>query len=376
MLAERISAASDDGFQSDPWVAAMAALASDLHARLRTEKRGLRIAVLDFSTPDGADCSLGPLIAEDLTSGLFQAGDFAIIERRMLGKVLAEHRLAAGDMFDPKRVARIGRLLGADGIVSGTISAAAEYYAINARIITAESSEIVSVAQARIARGAAEAHGLCRGQTLAARSLPPSAFRSTVAVQAPAPSRRQAARAPRRGAGDVFLDVSPSGRQEGDIVDEYGENLSVVRHGDKLVIGSQVKGGKTMHLAADFPEDWRLRLASILECGALDAITFIDVEGRPYRVDTAPPGFCWSSMTVRLPGGASGETPYRVGEVKENEIEIVKLGTTVKVLINSHLIVSARMPSGVAPFKEVRIDWSHKWKDAPAMFTRVRGEEL
>jgi curli biogenesis system outer membrane secretion channel CsgG len=51
-----------------------------------------------------------------------QAGAVTVIERTALDKVLGEQNLSNSDRTDPATAARIGRVLGVDGIVLGTIT--------------------------------------------------------------------------------------------------------------------------------------------------------------------------------------------------------------------------------------------------------------
>ena len=62
------------------------------------------------------------IIQEKIISALAGQGNFKIIEREQLDKILAEQRLQASGLVDNASAAEIGKLLGADGIMVGTIT--------------------------------------------------------------------------------------------------------------------------------------------------------------------------------------------------------------------------------------------------------------
>jgi hypothetical protein len=154
----------------------MSSLAGDLGRSLRWDRGRMRVAVLDFSTPHGDSCELSAPLAEELTTRLFYVDRFAIIERRMLNKVLRENTSGQSDLFDPSEVARLGRLMGADGIVTGTIISNEFGYTFDARIIVVESAEVVSVARTNMPSGIVEQRGTCSVEPVTA---PPPAVRSS-----------------------------------------------------------------------------------------------------------------------------------------------------------------------------------------------------
>jgi curli biogenesis system outer membrane secretion channel CsgG len=92
-----------------------------------------RIAVLDFDSAavQGGMTSVffqttapntGKAAADLVVTRLVQAGEVSVIERAALDKLLAEQNLSNSDRTDALTAARIGRVLGVDGIVLGTIT--------------------------------------------------------------------------------------------------------------------------------------------------------------------------------------------------------------------------------------------------------------
>jgi TolB-like protein len=148
--------------REDRWDAAMDGLATALAQRLRWEGQArMKVAVLDFIEANGAACTLGSPAAEDLTTSLFNTNKFEIIERRMLDRVLKENQASQSDLFDPEHVAKLGGLLGADGIVTGTVTASRQGYTFNTRVILAESGGVASAARMELSRTATDGRGTC-----------------------------------------------------------------------------------------------------------------------------------------------------------------------------------------------------------------------
>jgi curli biogenesis system outer membrane secretion channel CsgG len=94
-------------------------------------KNKTRIAVLDFafaslgtgysySTWRGERASVG--MSDMLTNQLVQDGSYILVERSRVEAVLKEQALAASGVIEPATAAQIGRLLGADAVVIGSIT--------------------------------------------------------------------------------------------------------------------------------------------------------------------------------------------------------------------------------------------------------------
>ncbi len=92
-----------------------------------------RIAVFDFDSAaiQGGMTSVffqtsapntGKAVADLILTRLVKAGNVVVIERAAIDKLIAEQNLSNSDRADPATAARIGRVLGVDGIVLGTIT--------------------------------------------------------------------------------------------------------------------------------------------------------------------------------------------------------------------------------------------------------------
>jgi curli biogenesis system outer membrane secretion channel CsgG len=90
-----------------------------------------RVAVLNFDYGTvrsgvaaifGTDVDVGNGISDMLVEELVKGGQYAVIERKALDKLLAEQNFSNSDRADPATAARIGRLLGVDAIIVGSIT--------------------------------------------------------------------------------------------------------------------------------------------------------------------------------------------------------------------------------------------------------------
>lgn len=82
-----------------------------------------RIAVLDFvPSSDGSDPGAGKLAADVLEQRLVQDGRYSMIERNGIDRVLAEQDFGASGRVDAATAARIGKILGVDAVIFGSIS--------------------------------------------------------------------------------------------------------------------------------------------------------------------------------------------------------------------------------------------------------------
>ncbi len=94
-------------------------------------KRRPRIAVLDFdygtvqtasAAVFGTNIDVGKGIVDLLVTDLVKDGTYSVIERKALDKILAEQNFSNSDRADPTSAAKIGKLLGVDAIVEGSIT--------------------------------------------------------------------------------------------------------------------------------------------------------------------------------------------------------------------------------------------------------------
>jgi curli biogenesis system outer membrane secretion channel CsgG len=82
-----------------------------------------RIAVARFEDKSGAGyANIGKGVADMLVTALVKSGKFSVIERQELEKVFAEQRLGNSGAVTPETAAKVGRVLGVELLVIGSIT--------------------------------------------------------------------------------------------------------------------------------------------------------------------------------------------------------------------------------------------------------------
>lgn len=109
------------------------------------EQKQLRVAVTDFPTlgPQAVISNLGRYIAERLTTRLSQNPQFSVIERRRLGQVLGELKFSMSDLVDPDKAKQLGKMLGVEALVVGSLSDLGNVVDVDVRIIEIEGNRML-----------------------------------------------------------------------------------------------------------------------------------------------------------------------------------------------------------------------------------------
>src|SRR6202163_5069500 len=90
-----------------------------------------RVAVLNFEYGTvrssaqaifGTNQDVGKGISDLLVQKLVQDGKYSVIERNAIDKVLGEQNFANSDRVDSSTAAKIGRILGVDAVIMGSIT--------------------------------------------------------------------------------------------------------------------------------------------------------------------------------------------------------------------------------------------------------------
>jgi curli biogenesis system outer membrane secretion channel CsgG len=93
------------------------------------DKRSVAVVDFDYATVQsgvaaifGTNQDVGRGVADLIVEKLVKSGTYRVIERKAIQKILAEQNFSNSDRVDPNSAAKIGRLLGADAIVMGSIT--------------------------------------------------------------------------------------------------------------------------------------------------------------------------------------------------------------------------------------------------------------
>ena len=108
-----------------------------------------KIAILPFSYADGrAAAKDGAIVSERITMRLIKQQKFEVVERSMLDKVMGELKLQSTGMMDASSTQQLGKLLGVQAIVTGTlVEMQAGKIEVNARLIKTETAQAIGASQ-------------------------------------------------------------------------------------------------------------------------------------------------------------------------------------------------------------------------------------
>ena len=108
----------------------------------------LSIAVLPFQNQGLGQNFANVDILDKLITAFVNLGRFKVIERAQLEKILQEQSLAASGIIDATTAAEIGKGIGVDGVVVGSITYSGSTISIDARLIDTETAAIISAQDA------------------------------------------------------------------------------------------------------------------------------------------------------------------------------------------------------------------------------------
>jgi TolB-like protein len=136
----------------------LALLPAPAHAEFKKTK----IAVLDFQIQGGRNDNpdMGKIVAEWFITALVQEGRFDVIERRLLEKVIEEQKIGVSGLVDESSASKLGKVLGAKIVITGTVLEFQNVLEVNARILEVESSSIIAAENVKSTSGAARLEDL------------------------------------------------------------------------------------------------------------------------------------------------------------------------------------------------------------------------
>ena len=103
----------------------------------------MSVAVLPFDSK-GTSKNLGDVVIDKMITALVNKDRFKVIERAQLEKILKEQELGQSGIIDASTAAQIGKGIGVDGIVIGSVSRSRNgSISIDARMIDTESAAII-----------------------------------------------------------------------------------------------------------------------------------------------------------------------------------------------------------------------------------------
>lgn len=122
-----------------------------LNSSVPAEYKKTKVAVLDFQLHgEGYETQdMGKIVAEWLITALVRDGRFEVIERRMLEKILTEQKLGLSGILDESSASKLGQMLGAKVVISGSVMSLKGQIEVNARIIDVQTGSVIAAENAK-----------------------------------------------------------------------------------------------------------------------------------------------------------------------------------------------------------------------------------
>ncbi len=312
-------------------------LTSQIVASLQQDQKS-KVAVVEFMDLAGSVTALGQYISEELITRLYLTGQFQVIERNLLQKVIEEHELTLSGLVDEASARELGRILGVDAIASGSVTDLGTSVKVNARLISTETGSIFSVAAVEIQK-----------DPVVARLLAGHGGRSDTpthgVIQAPM-NEEEVTSAP---GNDYFYYEDFAQVQDGHVPESWiGGDKTLVRRQGKTRVLTNFEGlkdrtrQKLTIMNVPFPEDFRLEW------------TYKQVTGCDHWLEVGAirvfVGMCW---------GMSRNVIYKLGESQKVipgglrgqrvPFAIEKRGSVVRLYAYGNEILVTRYQSAARP---------------------------
>lgn len=111
---------------------------------------GKRFAFADLTDSSGQKTQLTSYLEERIIERLAKTNKIHLVERGRLEALMSELKFNASGYIEDRYEKAVGRMLGADGLITGTLTDLGETYDLIVRLIKTETGEIMSVAQIEI----------------------------------------------------------------------------------------------------------------------------------------------------------------------------------------------------------------------------------
>lgn len=108
------------------------------------------VAILPFVTLDGEASHFGKHIAEQLLTELYELKKLQIVTRAHIDQIMSEMKLGATGLLEDNTVKKLGKILGADLIGTGTYTNMGKTIELNARLIKTETGVVIGAGRVKI----------------------------------------------------------------------------------------------------------------------------------------------------------------------------------------------------------------------------------
>ncbi len=108
------------------------------------------IAIMDFSLIGMQDSNIEKFTLEDMTTKLVQSGQYIVVERTKLDTILKEQKLADSGLLNEQAASKVGKLVAADIVLTGTFAKQGKKWNVNIRLIDVSTGIILSAINEKI----------------------------------------------------------------------------------------------------------------------------------------------------------------------------------------------------------------------------------
>jgi TolB-like protein len=166
----------------------------------QAEDKPYKIAILEFDNLSDAATkeNMGRLVSEFLITAAVNSGTFNVVERAALKKVLDEMQFGAGSKSPGTAAQAIGAMVGAKGVLTGSVVKSDGSVRLDARLVDVASGSIVA---ARSAYAKEDMRSLSTAAELLVNQLEGDLAKLPPPAQdSPAPQKQQEGNAPQQSA--------------------------------------------------------------------------------------------------------------------------------------------------------------------------------
>jgi TolB-like protein len=283
-----------------------------------------KIAVVEFSDLNGHTSVLGKFLAEELITRLFITNKFEVIERQLLNKIIEEHKLNFTGLIDPNSAKELGRILGVEAIISGTITDLNESIKINARLISTETGQIFSVASIEIPKN--------------------NDIRKLMGLPTISNNSNSIKNTDTKGTNnDIFFKEDFSEYEIGDMATSWGNNIAVKRSiNGQNYIDNQSETNTLTHEII-FPKDFAIEFDLYAHFSLNpDKLIFVDSNEDELLITIS-----WDQIDlngIKSPRLTNNWGDSKLNHNKWNTIKIISIGSVFKIYLNDEFVVSGSFP--------------------------------
>jgi TolB-like protein len=114
------------------------------------QDKPMTVAVLDFVNINGEVSVLGRYFAEASINHLVKNPRFRVVERFQIEQIMAEQDFSSSDYVSEETASRLGRMLGAEAVVMGTLTKTGLHINVNMKFVDTNTGAILSTGKSRL----------------------------------------------------------------------------------------------------------------------------------------------------------------------------------------------------------------------------------